>query len=201
MTQSVPSKTALATSLASARVGRGLWIMDSSISVAVMTNFPAKLQSLIRRFCTEHTRSRGISTPRSPLATMIPSETFIMDRMLFRASWFSILAITCIPFSTTPGISRTCTIPAAALVNEWAMYSILCSTANSISRLSFSVRCGRSIGQPGTLTPLLLLMGPPIITLVCTSPVAASISRVMNERRPSSTRITSPTSTVSARRS
>ena len=37
MTASVPSKMALATSLASARVGRGFSVMDSSICVAVMT--------------------------------------------------------------------------------------------------------------------------------------------------------------------
>jgi len=37
MTASVPSNTALATSLASARVGRGFSVIDSSICVAVMT--------------------------------------------------------------------------------------------------------------------------------------------------------------------
>src|SRR5437588_318725 len=37
MTASVPSKMALATSLASARVGRGFSIIDSSICVAVIT--------------------------------------------------------------------------------------------------------------------------------------------------------------------
>merc|ERR1719183_1019331 len=47
MTQSVPSRTALATSEHSARVGRGLTIMDSSICVAVMTGFPAMLASRI----------------------------------------------------------------------------------------------------------------------------------------------------------
>ncbi len=36
MTQLVPSSTALATSVTSARVGRGLRIMESSICVAVM---------------------------------------------------------------------------------------------------------------------------------------------------------------------
>ena len=41
MTQLVPSKTALATSLISARVGRGLRIMESSIWVAVTTFLPA----------------------------------------------------------------------------------------------------------------------------------------------------------------
>ena len=41
MTQSVPSSTALATSVDSARVGRRLSVMDSSICVAVMTGFPS----------------------------------------------------------------------------------------------------------------------------------------------------------------
>ena len=42
MTQSVPSSTALATSVASARVGRGFLIIDSSICVAVITGLPAE---------------------------------------------------------------------------------------------------------------------------------------------------------------
>ena len=37
ITASVPSSTALATSLTSARVGTGLWIIDSIICVAVIT--------------------------------------------------------------------------------------------------------------------------------------------------------------------
>lgn len=40
ITQSVPSSTALATSVASARVGRGFFTMLSSICVAVMTGLP-----------------------------------------------------------------------------------------------------------------------------------------------------------------
>ena len=43
ITQSVPSSTALATSVASARVGRGFLHIDSSICVAVMTGLPAML--------------------------------------------------------------------------------------------------------------------------------------------------------------
>ena len=42
MTASVPSKMALATSVASARVGRGFSIIDSSICVAVMTGLPPR---------------------------------------------------------------------------------------------------------------------------------------------------------------
>ena len=47
ITQEVPSNTALATSETSARVGRGLRIMESSIWVAVMTGLPAMVVALI----------------------------------------------------------------------------------------------------------------------------------------------------------
>jgi hypothetical protein len=47
MTASVPSMTALATSVISARVGFGLFTMDSSIWVAVMMNLPAMLALVI----------------------------------------------------------------------------------------------------------------------------------------------------------
>src|SRR4051812_23318207 len=40
MIASAPSSTAFATSLASARVGRGAWIIDSSIWVATIAGFP-----------------------------------------------------------------------------------------------------------------------------------------------------------------
>ena len=40
MTAEGPTQTALAASEISARVGRGLWIIDSSISVAVITRLP-----------------------------------------------------------------------------------------------------------------------------------------------------------------
>ena len=43
ITASLPSRTALATSDASARVGRGLLTIESSIWVAVMTGTPARL--------------------------------------------------------------------------------------------------------------------------------------------------------------
>jgi hypothetical protein len=47
---SVPSSTALATSLASARVGRLPVIIDSNICVATITGFPACRHSWIARF-------------------------------------------------------------------------------------------------------------------------------------------------------
>ncbi len=48
---SVPSKTALATSLTSARVGAGAAIIDSSICVAVTTGVPTSTQWRRMRFC------------------------------------------------------------------------------------------------------------------------------------------------------
>ena len=42
MSAEVPSRTALATSLASARVGSGAWSIDSSICVAVITGLPVR---------------------------------------------------------------------------------------------------------------------------------------------------------------
>ena len=57
----------------SARVGRAALTMDSSIWVAVITGFPARLHFRIISFCTRGTCSRGMSTPRSPRATMMAS--------------------------------------------------------------------------------------------------------------------------------
>jgi len=78
ITQSEPSSTALATSLHSARVGRALVIMDSSIWVAVMTGLPARLALRTIIFCARNTFSMAISMPKSPRATMMPSA---LDRM------------------------------------------------------------------------------------------------------------------------
>ena len=50
ITASVPSNTALATSLTSARVGEGAVIIDSSICVAVMTGVPVSTQCRMIRF-------------------------------------------------------------------------------------------------------------------------------------------------------
>ena len=67
MTASVPSYTAFATSEHSARVGRGLVTMLSSICVAVMTGFPAMFALRIIIFWAKNTLLLGISMPRSPL--------------------------------------------------------------------------------------------------------------------------------------
>ena len=71
---SVPSNTALATSLTSARVGDGAVIMLSIICVAVITGTPASTQCRTMRFCRCGTSSSGHSMPRSPRATITASE-------------------------------------------------------------------------------------------------------------------------------
>ena len=93
MTASVPSSTALATSLTSARVGTGLVIMLSIIWVAVITTLSLASASLIMRFCSAGTAALPTSTARSPRATMMPSETRRMFSSSGMASARSILAI------------------------------------------------------------------------------------------------------------
>ena len=53
------SKTALATSVISARVGRGLVVMDSSMCRATMTGLPDTLHLVMTMFCTRQRRRRG----------------------------------------------------------------------------------------------------------------------------------------------
>jgi len=84
----------LAQSDASARVGRGEEIIDSSTSVATITGLADRRASSMARFCTIGTISSGSSTPRSPRATMMPSNASMISTKLSTACGFSILAIT-----------------------------------------------------------------------------------------------------------
>ena len=94
MMASVPSRIALATSEASARVGRAFSIMLSSIWVAVITTLPAPLAISMIRFCRVGTSSVDSSTPRSPRATITPSAASRIWGRSSMASRFSILAMT-----------------------------------------------------------------------------------------------------------
>ncbi len=136
--QSVPSRIAFATSLTSDRDGIGLSIIDSRMSVAVITVFPALLQRLIIHFCNNGTRSGSISTPRSPLATMIPSEISNIAWKLLTPSKFSILEMMA-PLKLGATFFRFST-SSPFLVKERAINSQLLSTANLIDLRSFSER-------------------------------------------------------------
>ena len=93
MIASAPSSTAFATSVASARVGRGARIIDSSIWVATITGRPAARAARSRSFCSSGICSIGSSTPRSPRATIRASVT-LEDRLdvLDRRACVSIFA-------------------------------------------------------------------------------------------------------------
>ena len=88
------SRTALVTSDISALVGAGATTMDQSIWVAITETLPASLDLATSCFWTMGTRSMGISTPKSPLATMMPSTSGSMVSMLSTPSPRSNLAIT-----------------------------------------------------------------------------------------------------------
>mmetsp|Transcript_25293 Transcript_25293/g.37181 ORF Transcript_25293/g.37181 Transcript_25293/m.37181 type:complete len:216 (-) Transcript_25293:682-1329(-) len=198
ITQSVPSKTALATSEVSARVGRGLLIIDSSICVAVTTGLPAMLHLEIIIFCASVTFSPGISTPMSPRATMTPSVTARISSKFSRPSWFSILEM--ILIFLPPLSSRCLRIPMtseAFLMKEAATKSTPCWQPKVRSSLSFSVRAGRVIFTPGRFTPFLPPRSPELFTLHLTS--SPFFSMTVNEIRPSSTRIVPPMSIERAR--
>ena len=115
MMQSVPSRMALATSVASARVGRRLVTMDSSICVAVMTGLPARLALAMSCFWMMAISSIGTSTPRSPRATMMPSAAFRISSKCSSASARSILAMMkgCLPMACAA--ARTASMSAARL--------------------------------------------------------------------------------------
>src|SRR5271154_6983042 len=84
---------ALATSEASARVGRGFSIMDSSICVAVMTGLRYSAARRMMCFWIAGTFSGGTSTPRSPRATMMASATSRIESRCSTACGFSSLAM------------------------------------------------------------------------------------------------------------
>ena len=120
---SAPSSTAFATSLASARVGRDIVIMESSICVATITGLPAARANAIVSFCTNGTSSSGSSTPKSPRATIIPSNALTISSMLATACGFSILAITGMRMPSSFMIRCTSSMSAALRTKESATMS------------------------------------------------------------------------------
>ena len=93
ITASAPSKMAVATSETSARVGTGEVIIDSSICVATTTGLPVARPARVICFCTPGTLSSGISTPRSPRATISASAMSMISARRCTACGFSILAM------------------------------------------------------------------------------------------------------------
>mmetsp|Transcript_8097 Transcript_8097/g.24217 ORF Transcript_8097/g.24217 Transcript_8097/m.24217 type:complete len:275 (-) Transcript_8097:640-1464(-) len=200
MTASVPSRTAAATSVTSARVGRGFFIIESSICVATMTGLPTALQAATIIFCAAKTLGKSISTPRSPRATMMPSDAARISSKFSTPSWFSI-------FETMSGMAsppaatwhrsshaRQERTLAAERTKESATKSAPASTAHLRSSLSLGVRAGRSRMEPGRFTPLRGLMGPAFSATAVTE--AGPTSTTRSAMRPSSSRMVLPADTV-----
>ena len=144
------------------------------------------------------TSSAGISTPRSPRATMIPSATSKISSKFSIPSAFSIFAITGVyGASHSRRIVLISRIQSALRTKEAAIKSTSCSAPKRISSLSFSVIAGRRIGTFGTFTPFLCPSSPPLIILQIMS--LPLISSTTNSIRPSSIRILPPTLTSSTR--
>ena len=185
---------ALATSATSARVGRGLRIIESSICVAVMTGLYALLHLRMMVFWMWGTWAAGTSTPRSPRATMMPSEASRISSKFLTPSALSILGKiwTCgAPISTQ--MSRICLTAAPSRMKDAAMASMPSSQPNMMSARSWSVTEGRPMFTLGTLTPFFSPISPPLVTTQWMSePSTWSTSR---PTRPSSMRRMEPFST------
>ena len=149
-----------------------------------MTGFPALLHRPIIIFCARKTFSVGISIPRSPRATMMPSDASRISSNLkyytpkyclkngkgkqirkhsnlLTPSWFSIFAIILMFFPASPRILRISLMPAALRMNDANTMSTFFSTPNVRSDLSFSDTAGRSTGVPGRLQPFFEPREPP----------------------------------------
>ena len=121
-----------------------------------MTGLAWRRASSMARFCTSGTASRGISTPRSPRATMMPSKVETMSKRFSTAWGFSILAMTGMRTPTSSMISWTSLMSSASRTKDRAMRSAPILRAQRRSSRSFSLRAGTETATPGRLMPLLL---------------------------------------------
>ena len=143
------------------------------------------------------TCSAGISTPKSPLATIMPSLAAIIRSRFSMPSAFSIFAITCMVDPDSSRIPLISSMASGVRTKDAAIKSNPCSMPNRMSSLSLSVRAGSLIFTPGTLTPFLWPSSPPLMTLqTISSPFTATTKSSI---RPSSMRIRFPGSTSSDR--
>ena len=187
---SAPSKMALPTSETSARVGRGFVVIDSSICVATMTGLPTALHLRMIFFWMTGTSSAGTSTPRSPRATMMPSETARISSKLLTPARFSIFGmISMWPpcFAIRLRISST---SEGRWMNDAATKSMSFWMPKMMSRSSCSEIAGRLSSMPGAATRLRVDIGPLFWIVVTMS--LPRISSTMSPTRPSERSSVSP---------
>ncbi|MPN10153.1 hypothetical protein SDC9_157448 [bioreactor metagenome] len=166
--------------------------MDSSISVAVITLFPNNLHFVISCFWIAGSSSNGISTPISPLATIIPSHSSQISSILSTPKRFSIFAIIstpCTSFSAKKALmsNKSCLFD----TKEQAIKSTSFLMPKRIALLSWSLKYFCLSTLFGKLILFLSQSSPPQTTEQTASvSVRASTS---NSIRPLFNRILSPT--------
>ena len=198
ITASAPSNTAFATSVISLRLGFTLSIILSIICVATITGLARCRHLRISCFWISGTCSTGSSTPRSPRATMIPSDSRIISRIFVRASGFSIFAMILVLLFFSSSLLRRIMISFTLLTKDKATQSNFCSITNSRSSRSLSVSAGNEIFVSGRLIPFLDESVPPKRTCTCTS-LFLSICFTFTSSFPSSIIMMLPTDTSSCR--
>ncbi len=115
----------------------------------------------LMRFCRPGTFSSGISTPRSPRATMKASATSMISSSREIACGFSILASTS---ARPPATFLTSATSSARCTKETAIQSTPASSPASRSMRSFGVIEATGISVSGRLTPLRFETRPPMST-------------------------------------
>ena len=135
------------------------------------------------RFWMPGTCSSGISTPRSPRATIRASACSMIESSRSTACGFSILAITAArPRATFMTSARS----SARLTKDRAIQSTPALSAASRSERSFSVIAPKSMVESGTLTPFRSERREPASTTVVALVGVASVTR--SRTLPSSSR-------------
>ena len=137
--------------------------MLSSICVATITGLPAARQARVSRFWIGGTWCTGSSTPRSPRATMMPSEASRISAKALTAAGFSILERIAARPSASSRASKT---SVGRCTKESASQSTPSSQANSRSLRSLAESAASGSTTSGTLTPLRLEISPPTTTSV-----------------------------------
>ena len=190
MIASAPSKTAIDTSETSARVGTGAVIIDSSICVATTTGLPARRAARVICFWMPGTASSGISTPRSPRATIRASESSMISASRVTACGFSIFDIN----SARPrAILRASARSSGRWMKDSATQSTPVSSTASRSARSFSVSAATGNSVSGRLTPFLSEIDVPATTLVTidlpsqVTALSSSLPSSISRRSPGST--------------
>ena len=121
-----------------------------------MTGLAMRRASSTARFCTIGTASSGSSTPRSPRATMMPSNASMIASRLSTACGFSILAMTGTLRPSSAMISCTRVMSVASRTNERAMRSAPRRRPQRRSASSFSDSAGTLTATPGQVDALVV---------------------------------------------